>query len=88
MESANIGKDPKDLLDKDMVGVEFKCVEEANSFCHIYSKIIGFSMQKNKSRKNLVGKVTTRRWCCSNEGFRQTKYIKNPNRVPEPRSEI
>ena len=44
MESANTGKDPSDLLEEDMVGVEFKSVEEAESFYHIYSKIIGFSM--------------------------------------------
>ena len=47
IESANIGKDPKDLLEEDMVGVEFKFVEEAESFYHIYSKIIGFSIRKN-----------------------------------------
>ncbi|KAL5579122.1 hypothetical protein UlMin_011564 [Ulmus minor] len=88
MESANIGKDPSDLLEEDMVGVEFKSVEEAESFYHIYSKIIGFSVRKNQCRKNQAGIVTTRSWCCSNEGFRRTKYIKNPNRVREPRSEI
>ncbi|KAL5547093.1 hypothetical protein UlMin_006780 [Ulmus minor] len=71
-----------------MVGVEFKSVEEAESFYHIYSKIIGFSVRKNQCRKNQAGIVTTRSWCCSNEGFRRTKYIKNPNRVREPRSEI
>ena len=45
-------------------------------------------MRKNHCRKNQVGIVTTQSWCCSNEGFRWTKYIKNPNRIREPRSEI
>ncbi|KAL5556082.1 hypothetical protein UlMin_038318 [Ulmus minor] len=71
-----------------MVGVEFKSVEEAESFYHIYSKIIGFNVRKNQCRKNQAGIVTTQSWCCSNEGLRRTKYIKNPNRVHEPRSEI
>ena len=84
MESANIGKDPSDLLEEDMVSVEFKSVEEAESFYHIYSKIIGFSVRKNQSRKNQVGMVTTRSWYCSNEGIRWTKSIKNPTKVREP----
>ncbi|KAL5546355.1 hypothetical protein UlMin_006042 [Ulmus minor] len=88
MESANIGKDPSDFLEEDIVGVEFKSVEEAESFYHIYSKIIGFSVRKNQCRKNQAGFVTTQSWCCSNEGFKRTKYIKNPNKVREPRSEI
>ncbi|KAL5543352.1 hypothetical protein UlMin_007136 [Ulmus minor] len=88
MESANIGKDPSDLLEEDMVSVEFKSVKEAESFYHIYSKIIGFSVRKNQCRKNQAGIVITRSWCCSNEGLRRTKYIKSPNRVREPRSKI
>ena len=59
MESATIEKDPKDLLEEDMVDVEFKSVEEAKSFYHKYSKIIDFSVRMNQSRKNLTMKVTT-----------------------------
>ena len=68
-----------------MVGVEFKSVEEAESFYHIYSKIVGFSVRKNESRKKKSGTVTTISWCCSSEGFRKKKYLDHLNRVHEPK---
>lgn len=87
LQSSNINKDPKELLEEDIVGFQFNSIEEAETFYRIYSKAYGFSIRKNEVKKNKSGMVVVRSWCCSNAGFRQKKYNEAPNRVREQRSE-
>ncbi|XP_060958292.1 protein FAR1-RELATED SEQUENCE 5-like [Cannabis sativa] len=85
-----IDKEPEDIEFSDFNGKEFLSIEQAESFYMIYSKIIGFGVRK-KIKRELYSKeiegliVTNRSWVCSNEGYREKKYINMENRSSKAR---
>ncbi|KAK9083530.1 hypothetical protein Scep_030001 [Stephania cephalantha] len=69
-----------------MIGKLFQSVDETDSFYNIYSKMLGFSTWKKLKRKNSEGDITIRSWTCSNEGFREDKYMSLENKTREARA--
>ncbi|KAM6571041.1 hypothetical protein CsatA_015121 [Cannabis sativa] len=85
-----IDKEPEDIEFSDFNGKEFLSIEQAESFYMIYSKIIGFGVRKKIKReiysKEIEGLIVTNRsWVCSNEGYREKKYINMENRSSKAR---
>lgn len=81
-----IDKAPEDIQDDDLVDKEFVIMEQAETFYHMYSKIMGFSIRKKIKRRNSVGECIIRSWVCSNEGYRENKYQYLERRTREPRN--
>lgn len=53
------------------VGMEFDSVEDASNFWLQYGEKMGFNVCKHYENKSKDGQVTSRRFVCSKEGFRQ-----------------
>lgn len=65
-------------------GIEFSTIEEAESLYLNYARAKRFRVRKYLKRKNTDGKVKSRRWVCSKEGFRPQKYLLNHTRKRGP----
>ena len=70
----NIKKIHANIIDEDIpkVSLEFETEEQAYSFYNHYAYKIGFSIRRSKGHKdNKDGKMKSRMFCCSCEGFRK-----------------
>jgi zinc finger SWIM domain-containing protein 3 len=78
------GKHYKDLSMKDLEGVHFKTIEEAEKFYTYYSLVVGFSVRKHKLDMDRDDPflVVRREWVCSKEGKAEMKAKKKrkPNK--------
>lgn len=75
-----------DLIEKQFIyGREFSSVEEAEELYNNYARSKGFGVRKDIKRQYPDGKVKSRRWVCSKEGFRPHKFLVNKNRKRAPR---
>lgn len=80
METLGIRKGPTDLCREDLVGQAFESYEMAQLFYDLYSKAIGFGVQKEALRTNSAGNVKNRTWLCCKEGKRSVKFLNMDNR--------
>ncbi|XP_040369927.1 protein FAR1-RELATED SEQUENCE 5-like isoform X2 [Rosa chinensis] len=60
----------------DMMGVYFPTVEEAEKFYSLYSRILGFSVRRDRLQKEGNGLVVRRQWVCSKQGLASIKCRK------------
>ncbi|KAH9658300.1 protein FAR1-RELATED SEQUENCE [Citrus sinensis] len=73
------------LLQNLSVVPQFDSVEDADAWYINYSRLVGFSVRKNKLRRSKSGRITIRRWVCNLKGYRAERYLANDNIVREPR---
>ncbi|KAL6347547.1 hypothetical protein AAG906_026072 [Vitis piasezkii] len=64
----------KGISDEEVYKLQFDCIDEAETFYNMLAK-----RDKN-------GDIISRKWVCSREGQRATKFIENDKRQREPRS--
>eukprot|EP00261_Vitis_vinifera_P026023 XP_010659131.1 PREDICTED: protein FAR1-RELATED SEQUENCE 5-like [Vitis vinifera] len=50
------------------------------------ARVAGFSIRKDDLKRDKNGDIISRKWVCSKEGQRATKFIENDKRQREPRS--
>ncbi|KAL6331659.1 hypothetical protein AAG906_014309 [Vitis piasezkii] len=50
------------------------------------ARVAGFSIRKDDLKRDKNGDIISRKWVCSREGQRATKFIENDKRQREPRS--
>ncbi|KAG5557611.1 hypothetical protein RHGRI_007760 [Rhododendron griersonianum] len=70
------------LTDTEIVQMTFVFEDEAGQFYNAYAKAIGFSVRKNKSRRQTGNEmyVRSRVWVCSREGQRNKRHLQRTNR--------
>ncbi|KAM5574058.1 protein FAR1-RELATED SEQUENCE 5-like [Rosa sericea] len=74
------------LSTNDVLGKEFKSVEEAEIFYFAYAKAMGFDVRKDdKYVSARTGRVTIRQLVCSAQGKRREEYMNNSNKVRMPK---
>ncbi|XP_062014143.1 protein FAR1-RELATED SEQUENCE 5-like [Rosa rugosa] len=74
------------LSANDVLGKEFKSVEEAEIFYFAYAKAMGFDVRKDdKYVSARMGRVTIRQLVCSAQGKRREEYMNNSNKVRMPK---
>ena len=71
----------------DVIGKEFAAVQDAEAFYKNYALFVGFSIRKDEMRRDRHGMITIRRWVCSKQGYREQKWIDNPDKKREPRGQ-
>lgn len=73
------GKPYKDLTLEDLNDVEFKTIDEVDTFYSYYSLAKGFSMRRHKLDKNRTRtKVIRRELVCSRQGVRKESFPSKP----------
>ncbi|RVW29113.1 Protein FAR1-related sequence 5 [Vitis vinifera] len=76
----------KGILDEEVYKFEFDCIDEAETFYNMLARVAGFSIRKDDLKQDKNGDIISRKWVCSREGQRATKFIENDKRQREPRS--
>nr|CAN62918.1 hypothetical protein VITISV_029735 [Vitis vinifera] len=76
----------KGISDEEVYKLQFDCIDEAKSFYNMLAKVAGFSIRKDDLKRDKNGDIISRKWVCSREGHRATKFIENDKRQREPRS--
>lgn len=69
-----------EIRERDVRGLEFSSVDEAESFYRKYAFLIGFGVQRDMMLRNIDEVVLKRRWVCSRAGLRPAKYMNNEGR--------
>ncbi|WJZ92484.1 hypothetical protein VitviT2T_011474 [Vitis vinifera] len=76
----------KGISDEEVYKLQFDCIDEAETFYNVLAKVAGFSIRKDDLKQDKNGDIISRKWVCSREGQRVTKFIENDKRQHEPRS--
>ncbi|RVW32320.1 Protein FAR1-related sequence 5 [Vitis vinifera] len=76
----------KGISDEEVYKLQFDCIDEAETFYNMLAKVAGFSIRKDDLKRDKNGDIISRKWVCSREGQRATKFIENDKRQREPRS--
>ncbi|XP_034697356.1 protein FAR1-RELATED SEQUENCE 5-like [Vitis riparia] len=76
----------KGISDEEVYKLQFDCIDEAGTFYNMLAKVAGFSIRKDDLKRDKNGDIISRKWVCSREGQRATKFIENDKRQREPRS--
>ncbi|RVW62431.1 hypothetical protein CK203_064197 [Vitis vinifera] len=76
----------KGISVKEVCKMQFACIDEAETFYNMLAKLTGFSIRKDDLKRDKNGDIISRKWVCSKEGHRATKFFENDNRQREPRS--
>ncbi|KAL6347575.1 hypothetical protein AAG906_026101 [Vitis piasezkii] len=76
----------KGISVEEVCKMQFACIDEAETFYNMLAKLTGFSIRKDDLKQDKNGDIISRKWVCSKEGHRATKFIENDNRQREPRS--
>ncbi|XP_034694589.1 protein FAR1-RELATED SEQUENCE 5-like [Vitis riparia] len=76
----------KGISVEEVCKMKFACIDEAETFYNMLAKLTGFSIRKDDLKRDKNGDIISRKWVCSKEGHRATKFIENDNRQREPRS--
>ncbi|XP_059597995.1 protein FAR1-RELATED SEQUENCE 5 [Vitis vinifera] len=76
----------KGISVEEVCKMQFACIDEAETFYNMLAKLTGFSIRKNDLKRDKNGDIISRKWVCSKEGHRATKFFENDNRQREPRS--
>ncbi|XP_062028647.1 protein FAR1-RELATED SEQUENCE 5-like [Rosa rugosa] len=71
------GKHFEDLTMDDMKAVYFPTVQEAEKFLSLYSRILGFSIRRDRLQKEGNDMVVRRQWVCSKQGLASMKSSKH-----------
>ncbi|KAI8554725.1 hypothetical protein RHMOL_Rhmol05G0120700 [Rhododendron molle] len=73
-----------ELTEEDVYEMVFYSDEDGERFYNAYAKVKGFSVRKDNIHKDNEGIVTSRKWVCSKEGYREAKYMEREDRKKEP----
>ncbi|XP_034710461.1 protein FAR1-RELATED SEQUENCE 5-like [Vitis riparia] len=76
----------KGISVEEVCKMKFACIDKAETFYNMLAKLTGFSIRKDDLKRDKNGDIISRKWVCSKEGHRATKFIENDNRQREPRS--
>ncbi|RVX07463.1 Protein FAR1-related sequence 5 [Vitis vinifera] len=76
----------KGISDEEVYKLQFNCIDEAETFYNMLAKVVEFSFRKDDLKRDKNGDIISRKWVCSREGQRATKFIENDKRQREPRS--
>ncbi|RVX18438.1 Protein FAR1-related sequence 5 [Vitis vinifera] len=76
----------KGISVEEVCKMQFACIDEAETFYNMLAKLTGFSIRKDDLKRDKNGDIISRKWVCSKEGHRATKFFENDNRQCEPRS--
>ncbi|XP_034707042.1 protein FAR1-RELATED SEQUENCE 5-like [Vitis riparia] len=75
----------KGISVEEVCKMQFACIDEAETFYNMLAKLTGFSIRKDDLKRDKNGDIISRKWVCSKEGHRATKFFENDNRQREPR---
>ena len=76
----------KGISVEEVYKLQFNCIDEAKIFYNLFAKVTKFSIRKDDLKQDKNGYIISRKWVCSKEGHRATKFIQNDNRQCEPGS--
>ncbi|RVX20318.1 Protein FAR1-related sequence 7 [Vitis vinifera] len=76
----------KGISDEEVYKLQFDRIDEAETFYNMLARVAGFSIRKDDLKRDKNGDIISRKWVCSREGQRATKFIENDKRQREPRS--
>ena len=74
----------KGISVEEVYKLQFDCIDETETFFNMLAKVIGFSIGKDGLKQDKNGYIISRKWVCSREGHRATKFIENDKRQREP----
>ncbi|KAK2646239.1 hypothetical protein Ddye_021434 [Dipteronia dyeriana] len=69
---------------KDVIEMKFDSIEDACTLYHDYSRAVGFDVRLSNKIHDSECRITFRVWLCKTEGFRDKKYMCNPNLKHRP----
>ena len=58
---------------------EFNYIDKAKTFYNMFTKVTGFSIQKDDLEWDKNADIVSRKWVCSREGHQSTKCFENEN---------
>ncbi|KAI8542030.1 hypothetical protein RHMOL_Rhmol08G0107500 [Rhododendron molle] len=64
----------------------FDLHEDGETFYNAYAKVNDFSIRNYNMHKDNTGIVKLRKWVCSKEGYRDTKYLDMEDRIRGPQA--
>ena len=76
----------KGISIEEVYKLQFDCIDETETFYNMLAKVTGFSIRKDDLKRDKNEDIISRKWVCSREGHRATKFIENDKRRCEPRS--
>ncbi|KAI8530273.1 hypothetical protein RHMOL_Rhmol11G0043700 [Rhododendron molle] len=62
----------------------FDMHEDGETFYNAYAKVNSFSIRNYNIHKDNAGIVKSRKWVCSKEEYRNTKYSEREDRIRGP----
>ena len=86
MTTFGINKQAHELESADIIGKQLETLDQWTCFYHTYSRLKGFSVRNDKLRKDKNNVEWQRRWVCSREGFRESKWINFVGRKKAPKA--
>ncbi|KAF7112926.1 hypothetical protein RHSIM_RhsimUnG0178400 [Rhododendron simsii] len=75
-----------ELTEEEVYQMTFDMHEDGETFYNAYAKVNGFSIRNYNMHKDNAGIVKSRKWVCSKEGYRDTKYLEREDRIREPQA--
>ncbi|KAF7148543.1 hypothetical protein RHSIM_Rhsim03G0160300 [Rhododendron simsii] len=88
-DDGNDGNDEKrldELTEEEVYQMTFDMHEDGETFYNAYAKVNGFSIRNYNMHKDNAGIVKSRKWVCSKEGYRDTKYLEREDRIRGPQA--
>ncbi|KAL6345695.1 hypothetical protein AAG906_017432 [Vitis piasezkii] len=70
----------KGISVEEVCKMQFACIDEAETFYNMLAKLTEFSIRKDDLKRDKNGDIISRKWVCSKEGHRATKFFENDNR--------
>ncbi|RVW18027.1 Protein FAR1-related sequence 5 [Vitis vinifera] len=70
----------KGISDEEVYKLQFDRIDEAETFYNMLARVAGFSIRKDDLKRDKNGDIISRKWVCSREGQRATKFIENDKR--------
>ncbi|KAF7152508.1 hypothetical protein RHSIM_Rhsim01G0048200 [Rhododendron simsii] len=83
------GNDKKrldELTEEEVYQMTFDIHEDEETFYNAYAKVNGFSIRNYNMHKDNACMVKSRKWVCSKEGYRDTKYLEREDRIRGPQT--
>ncbi|KAL6342650.1 hypothetical protein AAG906_012517 [Vitis piasezkii] len=70
----------KGISDEEVYKLQFDRIDEAETFYNMLARVAGFSIRKDDLKRDKNGDIISRKWVCSREGQRATKFFENDKR--------
>ena len=67
----------KGISIEEVYKLQFNYIDEIEIFYNMLAKVTKFSIRKDDLKRDKNGDIISRKWVCSREGHRATKFIEN-----------